>query len=230
MTQHTGSGRPDTDMASRIVIADDHKIFREGLRTLLQDRLAGEVVGEAEDGRSVVQLVRELSPDIVIMDVAMPDLNGVEATRQIIANNSATKVLALSMHSDSRFVTRMLHAGARGYLLKDCAFEELALAINTLMEDGIYLSPGVTGVVVRDYMQHLSAAESGKAPALTPREREVLQLVAEGRTTKDIAAKLHVSVKTIETHRKQIMDKLDIRSVAELTKYAVREGLTSLEL
>jgi DNA-binding NarL/FixJ family response regulator len=217
-------------MATKILIADDHKIFREGLRTLLKDRLAGEVVGEAENGRSVVQLARELNPDIVIMDVAMPDLNGVEATRQIVTENPSTKVLALSMHSDSRFVTRMLHSGAQGYLLKDCAFEELALAITTLLEDGVYLSPGVTGVVVRDYMQHLSAAESGEVPTLTPREREVLQLVAEGRTTKDIAAKLHVSVKTVETHRKQIMDKLDIRSVAELTKYAVREGLTSLEL
>jgi len=215
-------------MAIRILIADDHKIFREGLRTLLQSRGDIQVIGEADNGRTVVSLAAQLQPDIVIMDVAMPDLNGIEATRQITGTRADAKVLALSMHSDSRFVTRMLQAGAQGYLLKDCAFEELALAIDTIASEGVYLSPGVTGVVVRDYMQHLSANDSS-ASALSPREREVLQLVAEGLTTKDIASKLHISVKTVETHRKQIMDKLEIRSVAELTKYAVREGLTSLE-
>ena len=216
-------------MPTRILIADDHKIFREGLRTLLQNRGDIEVIGEADNGRSVVGLAAELRPDVVIMDVAMPDLNGIEATRQIMSGRAPAKVLALSMHSDSRFVTRMLQAGAQGYLLKDCAFEELALAIDTIVGDGVYLSPGVTGVVVRDYVQHLAEGDGGIA-ALSPREREVLQLVAEGLTTKDIAAKLHISVKTVETHRKQIMDKLEIRSVAELTKYAVREGLTSLDV
>lgn len=216
-------------MAIRILIADDHKIFREGLRTLLQNRGDIEVIGEADNGRTVVALAAELRPDVIIMDVAMPDLNGIEATRQITGGCVGAKVLALSMHSDSRFVTRMLQAGAQGYLLKDCAFEELALAIDTIVSDGVYLSPGVTGVVVRDYVQHLAEGEGGIA-ALSPREREVLQLVAEGLTTKDIAAKLHISVKTVETHRKQIMDKLEIRSVAELTKYAVREGLTSLDV
>jgi DNA-binding NarL/FixJ family response regulator len=216
-------------MSIRILIADDHKIVREGLRTLLQNRGDIEVIGEADNGRTVVALAAELRPDIIIMDVAMPDLNGIEATRQITGGRVAAKVLALSMHSDSRFVTRMLQAGAQGYLLKDCAFEELALAIDTIVGDGVYLSPGVTGVVVRDYVQHLAEGDAGIA-ALSPREREVLQLVAEGLTTKDIAGKLHISVKTVETHRKQIMDKLEIRSVAELTKYAVREGLTSLDV
>jgi len=216
-------------MSIRILIADDHKIFREGLRTLLQNRGDIEVIGEADNGRTLVALAAELRPDVIIMDVAMPDLNGIEATRQICGGRVAAKVLALSMHSDSRFVTRMLQAGAQGYLLKDCAFEELAQAIDTIVGDGVYLSPGVTGVVVRDYVQHLGEGDAGIA-ALSPREREVLQLVAEGLTTKDIAGKLHISVKTVETHRKQIMDKLEIRSVAELTKYAVREGLTSLDV
>jgi DNA-binding NarL/FixJ family response regulator len=214
--------------ATRILIADDHKIFREGLRTLLASQSGVEVVGEADNGRRTVAMASELSPDVVIMDVAMPELNGVDATRQIVSECSSTKVLALSMHADRRFVTRMLTAGAHGYLLKDCAFEELTLAIQTVISDDVYLSPGVAGVVVRA-MQSRGGETGTQAPELTPREREVLQLVAEGCTTREIAHRLHVSVKTIETHRKQIMDKLELRSVAELTKYAVREGLTSLD-
>jgi DNA-binding NarL/FixJ family response regulator len=213
---------------TRILIADDHKIFREGLRTLLSNQRGVEVVGEADNGRSTVSMATELRPDVVIMDVAMPELNGIDATRQISSTCGDTKVLALSLHADSRLVTRLLTAGAHGYLLKDCAFEELTLAIQTVLADDVYLSPGVAGVVVRA-MQSRTTELGTKAPELTPREREVLQLVAEGRTTREIAARLHVSVKTIETHRKQIMDKLELRSVAELTKYAVREGLTSLD-
>jgi DNA-binding NarL/FixJ family response regulator len=188
-----------------------------------------EVVAEAEQGRAAVQLVGELSPDIVIMDVSMPDLNGMEAARQIAAARPDVKIIALSMHSDSLFVTEMLRSGASGYLLKDCAFEELARAIRTVSQGKTYLSPSISGVVVDDYLHRLSKADASGANVLSNREREVLQLLAEGKSTKQIALHLHISVKTVETHRRQIMEKLDIHSVAELTKYAIRQGFTSLE-
>ena len=216
-------------MATSVLIADDHKILREGLRTLLQNERDIEVVGEAENGRNAVHLAKELQPDVVIMDITMPGLSGVEATRQIMAEAPGIRVVALSMHADRRFVAGVLAAGASGYLLKDSAFEELTLSIRTVMGNQVYLSPGITGVVIKDYMRRLSGTESGNTPILTPRETEVLQLLAEGRHTADIANLLQISVKTVETHRKQIMDKLDLHSVAELTKYAVREGLTSLD-
>jgi two-component system response regulator NreC len=212
-------------MSIRVLLADDHKIVRQGLRSLLEKQHGMEVIAEAEDGRTAVQLARKLSPDVVVMDIAMPDLNGIGATRQIIAEAPGVKVVALSMHSDKRFVTRMLRAGASGYLLKDCAFEELARAISAVVANQIYLSLGIAGVVVEDYVRHVP--ETG--PSLTPRECEVLQLLAEGSSTKEIAARLHVSVKTVETHRRHIMEKLDIHTIAELTKYAIREGLTSPE-
>lgn len=216
-------------MATRVLIADDHQILREGLRSLLQNEPDIEVIGEADNGHNAVSLSKELRPDVVIMDVAMPDLGGVAATRQILAEAPDVKVVALSMHSDRRFVAGMLGAGAAGYLLKDAAFEELALSIRSVVADQVYLSPGVAGVVVEDYIGHLSPTEAGDARALTPREREVLQLLAEGKTTADIAGLLQISTKTVETHRRQIMDKLELRSVAELTKYAVRKGLTALD-
>jgi DNA-binding NarL/FixJ family response regulator len=165
----------------------------------------------------------------VILDIGMPDLNGIEATRQITKEFPAVKVLALSMHSDRRFVSRMLCAGASGYLLKDCAFEELTKALQTILHDQVYLSPSITREVVRDYVGRLATQDAVEIPTLTPREREVIQLLAEGKTTKQIAFQLHLSVKTVETHRSQIMQKLSLRSLAELTKYAIREGLTSLE-
>jgi DNA-binding NarL/FixJ family response regulator len=216
-------------MSIRIVLADDHKITRQGLRSLLEKESDMEVVAEAEQGRAAVQLVGELSPDIVIMDVSMPDLNGMEAARQIAAARPDVKVIALSMHSDSLFVTEMLRSGASGYLLKDCAFEELARAIRTVSQGKTYLSPSISGVVVDDYLHRLSKADTPGANVLSNREREVLQLLAEGKSTKQIALHLHISVKTVETHRRQIMEKLDIHSVAELTKYAIRQGFTSLE-
>lgn len=217
-------------MALKIVLADDHQIFREGLRTLLSKQQNLQVVGEASDGRSAVRLVHEQEPDIVILDIAMPDLNGIEAARHIKREAPEVRLIALSMHADRRFVTGVLQAGASAYLLKECAFDELLDAIAAVEAGKIYLSPAITGIVVEDYLQHISkSGEPTPAESLTSREREVLQLLAEGKNTKEIAAMLHVSSKTIETHRRQIMQKLGLRSVAELTKYAIREGLTSLE-
>jgi DNA-binding NarL/FixJ family response regulator len=216
-------------MALKILLVDDHQIVRQGLRTLLEKEPDMEVAAEAEDGRAAVRLAREVSPQVVIMDVAMPDLNGIEATRQIVAECPGVKVIALSMHADRRFVSNMLKAGASGYLLKDSAFEELARAIRAVAADKVYLSPEVSDIVIRDYVKG-PQEEVSVYSLLTPREREVLQLLAEGKATREIADRLHVSVKTVETHRQQIMTKLELRSVAELTKYAIREGLSSLDL
>ncbi len=216
-------------MSTRILLADDHKITRQGLRSLLEKQPDFEVVAEAENGRTAVRLADELAPDIVIMDVAMPDLNGVEATKQIVSKSPDIKVIALSMHSDSLYVTEMLKSGAAGYLLKDCAFEELTRAIKTVIDGKTYLSPAISGLVIDDYLHRLSLDDFKSIDILTDREREILQLIAEGYSTKQIALKLHISVKTVETHRRQIMGKLDVHTIAELTKYAIRKGLTSLE-
>ncbi len=215
-------------MSTRILLADDHKITRQGLRSLLEKQKDMEVIGEADNGRSALQLANELGPDVIIMDVTMPDLNGVEATRQILSKSPDIKIIALSMHSDAMFVTEMLKSGASGYLLKDCAFDELTRAIKTVMENKTYLSPAISGVVVEDYLHRLSSNDFKSPDILTDREKEVVQLMAEGNSTKQIALKLHISVKTVETHRRQIMSKLDIHNVAELTKYAIRKGITSL--
>jgi len=216
-------------MKTKIILADDHKIIREGLRSLLEKQLDMEVIAEAHDGLTTVHLVQKLLPDIVIMDIGMPDMNGIEATRQIMTETKGVKVIALSMHSDRRFVLQMLKVGASGYLLKDSAFEELISAIHTVMANQPYLSPKITDVVVKEYLHGFPKKESTVFTILTAREREVLQLLAEGKTTKQIASALYISVKTIETHRQQIMEKLNMHSIAELTKYAIREGLTSLE-
>ena len=216
-------------MSLRILLADDHRIMREGLRSLLEKQPDMEVIAEAENGRTTVRLSRELKPDVVVMDIAMPDLNGIEATRQIFAESPGVKVIALSMLSDTKFVREMLSAGASGYLLKDSAFEELDSALRTVTNNQTYLSPKIAGLVVKDYLGTISTKESSTSPILTNREREVTQLFAEGKTTKQIASRLYVSIKTVETHRKKIMDKLGISSIAELTKYAIREGLTSLD-
>jgi DNA-binding NarL/FixJ family response regulator len=213
----------------RIVLADDHKIIRDGLKALLEKEREIEIVAEAENGRQALQLVRKLSPDVVIMDISMPDLNGIDATRQITSEQPSVKVIALSMHSQRQFVDGMLRAGVSAYLLKDTAFEELVKAVRVVLSGKKYLSPDVTDIVFQDYTQPPATPNGAPTAELTLREREVLQLIAEGRATKQIADRLNISVKTVETHRKNIMEKLNLHTVAELTKYAIRQGITSLE-
>lgn len=215
-------------MGIRVVIADDHKIVREGLRSLIEKQPGMEVVAEAENGRTTVQKVEEVSPDVVVMDISMPDLNGVDATRQITSRFPSVKVIALSIHSDKQFVAGMLSAGASGYLLKEGDFRELTNAIRMVVSNQVYLSPRIAGIVTEGYVRHLSETDSSAHSILTAREREVLQLLTEGLSAKNIASHLQLSVKTVEGHRQKIMGKLKVNNVAELTKYAIREGLTTL--
>ena len=210
-----------------ILLADDHRVVREGLRTLLAQEADLSVVGEAADGREVVELARTLRPDVVIMDIAMPELNGIEATRLIVAECPAIRVVALSMYADRRFVTQILRAGALGYVLKEAAFEELARAIRTVAGGKPYLSPTVAGFVVEEFVQQVSATASKSLEILTSRETEVLKLLAEGKRAKEIALELKIGVKTAEAHRQNLMNKLEMHSIAELTRFAIREGLTT---
>lgn len=216
-------------MAIRILLADDHQITRSGLRALLEQQPNMTVAGEADNGRLAVRMAAELKPDVIVMDINMPELNGIEASRQIKAEFADIKIIALSMHSDKRYVAGMLKAGVSGYLLKNCAFDELVAAINSVVRNQSYLSPAIADTVMKDYASILEGADQSTASLLSSREREVLQLIAEGMSTRDISERIHVSVKTVESHRQQIMRKLNAKSVAELTKIAVREGLTSLE-
>jgi DNA-binding NarL/FixJ family response regulator len=215
-------------MTVRILIADDHKILREGLKSLLEKQPEFAVVAEAQDGLSAISAAKKHKPDIAILDIGMPDLNGIEVTRRIRSEMTETRVIALSMHADRRFVMGILEAGANGYLLKDSAFAELITAVTAVAKGKMYLSPSIAETVVKNSLEKLDRKEEGSSVLLSGREREVLQMIAEGKSTKEIALKLFVSTKTVETHRKQIMDKLNIRTVAGLTKYAIREGLTSL--
>jgi DNA-binding NarL/FixJ family response regulator len=216
-------------MSIKIVLVDDHQILRSGLRAALEKYQNMKVIGEASDGRSAVKLLQKIKPDVVIMDVTMPGLNGIEATRQVIAQSPNTKVIALSMHSDENFVAGMFEAGASGYLLKDCSLDEMETAIRSVTSNHVYLSPVISRMVINGYFdKSVSADHLGSSP-LTPKEREVLQLLAEGKTTKEVASSLHMSVKTAETHRHHIMKKLNIHNIVDLTKYAIREGLTSLD-
>ena len=217
-------------MSTRVLIVDDHKIMREGLRSLLEKQPDMEVVAEAENAQTALKLVEELKPDLVIIDVVMPALNGIEATRRILTKVPSVKVIALSMYSDKRFVMEMLRAGASGYLLKDCAFEELDGAIRAVTQGRTYITPRIVDIIVKDYFSQVEKPSSSALSSLTSRQYEVLQLLAEGRTTREIAQQMSLSVKTIESHRQQIISKLNIRSIAGLTKYAIREGLISMDV
>ncbi|MHC4479887.1 MAG: response regulator [Planctomycetota bacterium] len=216
-------------MSIRVLLADDHTIVRKGLTALLEDLDGMEVVGEAGDGREALELARELAPDIVLMDVTMPNLNGVEATRQIAEAVPGAKVIALSIHSDRQFIQEMLRAGAAAYVRKGSSVRELSAAIRSVVQGHTYLCPEATDVVTEDYVRQLPSGQGRPYSVLTAREREVLQLLAEGMSGKSIAASLNISVKTVSTHRRNIMRKLGLNNVADLVKYAVREGLTSLE-
>ena len=216
-------------MTVRLLLIDDHKMFRDGLRPLLQTEMDLEVIGEASDGLAAVEMAVKLAPDLIIMDISMPNLNGIEATRKILREVPDCQIIVLSMHSDRQFVLAALKAGAMGYLLKDSPYDDLIGAIRRVLAGEVALSEQIRNFVVRDYIKQAQHQEISAFTVLSMREREVLQLLAEGRSTKEIAAMLNVSAKTIETHRKQVMDKLEIRSIAELTKYAIREGLTPLD-
>lgn len=217
-------------MPTRILIADDHQLVRDGLRSLLEKEEGFTVCGEASNGREAIDLCGSLRPDVLVVDVTMPELNGIEAARQVSHNCPSTKIIAISVHVDSRFVGAMVKAGASGYLPKHCAFGELAVAIREVMQGRTYLSPKIAGGVMENYVRNLQPAGAPAYEVLAPREREVLQLLSEGKSTKEIAAGLHVSIKTVEWYRREIMTKLNIDTVAGLVKFAIREGLTSSEM
>ena len=214
-------------MSIKILLVDDHKIMRDGLRSLLGSQPGMQVIAEAVNGREAMRLALDKRPDVVIMDIDMPDLGGIETTRQMCAALPEVKVIGLSIHSEKHYVVNMLRAGASGFLSKDCPFDELAQAIKTVVANRTYLSPKIAEAMIEDYMRGVPLTESSAFSVLTPREREVLQLIAEGWSTKEIASHLNVSAKTVDTHRRQIMDKLELHSIADLTKYAIQEGLTS---
>lgn len=214
----------------KVLLADDHRMMREGLRALLE-KAGVEVVGEAANGHEAIAEAKRLRPEVIVIDIAMPELNGIDATRRLTAELPDIKVVALSMNSDRRYVMAMLEAGAAGYLLKNAASDELLNALAVATRGQTYLSPAIAGRVVDEAIGKGPSSRHGPDTErpLSAREREVLQLIAEGKSSKEIASVLHIAVPTVETHRRQIMDKLNLRTIAELTKYAIREGLTSAE-
>ena len=216
-------------MSIKVLIVDDHAIVRHGLSRSIQQQEDMEVVGQASDGHSAVDMARQLAPNVVLMDVSMPALNGIEATRAVLRESPGSRVIALSMHSAKRYVREMFRAGASGYLLKDCEFDELVQTIRLIAEGQTYISPSISRIVVENYTHNATEEKESAFSVLTQREREVLQLMAEGNSTKQIAMRLFISPKTVEAHRLRIMNKLDIDNVALLTKYAIQEGLTPPE-
>jgi DNA-binding NarL/FixJ family response regulator len=216
--------------ALKVLLADDHRVIREGLKMLLNSYDGVEVVGEADNGRKVIAMLQKIVPDVIVMDVSMPELNGIDATIRIRKEYPSVKILALSMHTDRRFIEGMLKAGASGYLVKDCAATELFSAIEMVADGDIYLSPKIAGKIVKSYVNRSPSRRMPGAYKLTSREREILQLIAEGKDTKQIAYELFLSPKTVETHRRNIMEKLNIHNVAKLTKFAIKEGITSLDV
>ena len=210
----------------RILLADDHTLIRRGLRLIIEQHADLSVVGEAEDGRQAVALVASLKPDVAVLDIGMPNLNGIEAAKQITEGDSGTAVIVLSMHRDETYILRALKAGVRGYLLKDSAESDLVRAIRAVAERKSFFSPAVSKVLLEDYMRKLKRTGAEDSyDLLTPREREILQLVAEGKSNKEVAVILNLSVYTVETHRSNIMEKLKLKSLPELILYAVRKGI-----
>ena len=205
----------------RILLADDHAVVRQGFRMILGAQADLEIVGEAGNGREAVELAASLRPDVVVMDVTMPELNGIEATRRLTADNPHIRVVALSMHKDSVYVREILRAGARGYLLKDSVAEDLVAAVRAVAGGEGYLSPAISNAVLDDYRKHVT----NPIDLLSSREREVLQMLAEGKTNKEIAVTLNLSVYTVDAHRGRIMEKLNVHSINELVRFAVRNGL-----
>lgn len=216
-------------MGMNVMIVDDHAIVRQGLRALIEKEPDMEVTVEAATGAEAIRLAREAGPDVIVMDISMPDINGIDATRSITKESPGTRVLALSMEADRRFVVEVLKAGANGYVLKDAAFAELATAIRAVAAGETYLPPRVTTLLIKEYLQRIPDEVPATYETLSQREREILQLIADGGNAKEIAFTFGVSVKTVENQRHSIMKKLDLFSIAELTKYAVRQGLTSLK-
>src|ERR1043166_7907888 len=216
-------------MKKTVMLVDDHAILRDGMRTLFESKLGFEVIAEAGDGKDAVRLAREHSPNLVMMDLNMPGMNGIEATRSIVRYVQGVKLIALTMHHDKRYAIEMFQAGAAAYLLKDAPFDEIAEAVRAVMNNQRYISPAIGADALKECLDRLAGILSDKSPSLTPKERGGLQLLAWGKTNKEIGEYLNLSIKTVDNHRQRIMEKLDLHTVAELTKYAIREGMTSLD-
>jgi DNA-binding NarL/FixJ family response regulator len=220
----------------KVILVDDHSLVRAGIRSLIQNISGVEVIAEANNGRDAIRLIDELIPDLVLLDIAMPELNGLEVISRISKDNTDTKIIILSMHTNEEYVVQALKSGAAGYLLKDSAPNELEIAVNAVMRGETYLSPAISKHVVDNYLRRISdvSAEKEKGPdifkQLTSRQREILQLIAEGNSTKEIANKLNVSIKTVETHRMQLMDRIGIHDVAGLVRYAIRMGIITVKM